>query len=162
MCCFTDLPSSKYNDFKTTAHLLLYGPLHLPLEGFATSLAAVGQILLLLTISHESLHFSNHPTYVLAICFSTLIYHNTTMTDLQDPHHKTNGINSQLSNGHTIPPPSSPNAWSTPGSAAFDFRSTTPRIPVLRTSIHQLTPPRRHRHHPHRLYAGRHPTLHPP
>lgn len=49
------------------------------------------------------------------------------MTDLKDPRHKTNGIGGHLSNGHTT---SSPNAWSTPGSAAFDFRSTDSPMPL--------------------------------
>ena len=69
---------------------------------------------------------------------SIWVYDNTTMTDLKNPRHETDGIDDHLSNGHTTPSTSSYNAWSTPGAAAFDFRSTrspNPSPPSLSTPI---------------------------
>lgn len=58
------------------------------------------------------------------------------MRELKDPHADTNGINGDTSNGQTTvstSTSSTPTAWSVPGPAAFDFRSTHPRLPPLST-----------------------------
>lgn len=115
----------------------------------------------------EPLRFSNRPTCVLAIRFQdcteaiqlnyhllsslTWVYDNTTMTNLKDPRHETNGIDNRLSNGHTTLSTSSLNAWSTPGSAAFDFRSTrspnssspslNPSIDTIQATLSPPPPP---------------------
>lgn len=69
MCCVTDLPSRKCNDSKTTAHLLLEIRAATPSYwGFATSLV-VGRTVSVIANHLESVNFSNHPTYVLAICY---------------------------------------------------------------------------------------------
>ena len=69
MYCITDPPSRKYNDSKTTAHLLLEIRAATPSYwGSATSLV-VGRTVSVIANHLESVNFSNYPLYVLAICF---------------------------------------------------------------------------------------------
>lgn len=94
------------------------------------------------------------------------------MRELKDPNANTNGINGHTDTEHaTSNIPDSSNAWSTPGSAAFDFRSTVPTSP--RPSLHlsppptvsithQLTARRRYCDLSHFLHARRYPALYAP
>ena len=66
ICCVTDLPSSKSNDYRTPIALWAATPSY---WGLATSLVVARSVSVIADHLQESLLVSNHPTYVLAIWF---------------------------------------------------------------------------------------------